>query len=448
MHLVPKQFSPAQVLALSLAALIAFGTLLLWVPAAGARGGLTLIDAFFTATSAVCVTGLIVVDTPNDLTLFGQIVLLALVQVGGLGYMAITTIVAVAVGRSLSVQERATVQEALNISTVDGVLRFAVKVLRFTLFFELAGAVLLTARWAPDMGIARAAYHGVFHSVSAFFGAGFALHSDSLLRYRTDPVVNAVIGTLIVAGGLGFVVLAELLRRTRTQRISVHTRLVLVMTAVLVPSAAILIFLLERGNPATLGPLSTLDAAMASLFHAVTPRSAGFLTIDLSGMLVPTHFLIMILMFIGGAPGGATGGVKVTTFAITVAALWATMRGAEEPVIFKRRIPAELVARAFFICLIAFLSVNVVAAILLVTEGRDLLPTLFEVVSAFGTVGLSTAEAGSPLSLTGHFTTTGKLLIAALIFVGRIGPLTLAVALAQRRTRPRIRHAEGKILIG
>jgi trk system potassium uptake protein TrkH len=448
MYSAVKQLSPAQILTLSLAGLIAAGTLLLSLPAAGVDGGLRLIDAFFTATSAVCVTGLTVVDTAAGLSRFGQIVVIALVQAGGLGYMAVTTVVAVAVGRQLSVQERVTLQEALNINTMDGLVRFTMTVLKITLLFEGVGAVLLTLRWAGEMGWGQAAYFGVFHSISSFYGAGFALFPDSLMRYRADPLVNAVVCVLVVAGGLGFVVLAELSRRRREARLSVHTRLVLAVSAFLVLASALVIFALERGNPATLGRLGLADAAMAAFFQAVTPRSAGFVTIDMAGMLPASLFLIMILMFIGGAPGGATGGVKVTTFAITVAALWATVRGAEEPVIFKRRIAAELVARAFFICLIAFLAMNVVAAILLVTEGRQLLPTLFEAVSAFGTVGLSLGEPGSHVSLSGHFSTTGKLLVAVLIFIGRVGPLTLAVALAQRRAKPRIRHAEGKILIG
>lgn len=448
MHSAVKQLSPAQMLTLSLAGLIALGTLLLSLPAASAHGGLRLIDAFFTATSAVCVTGLTVVDTASDLSRFGQVVVIALVQAGGLGYMAVTTVVAVAVGRQLSVQERVTLQEALNINTMDGLVRFTLTVLKITLLFEAGGALLLMLRWAGEMGWSEAAYFAVFHSISSFYGAGFALFPDSLMRYRADPLVNAVVCTLVIAGGLGFVVLAELSRRRREARLSVHTRLVLTVSAFLVVASAIVIFALERGNPATLGSLGFADAAMAAFFQAVTPRSAGFVTIDLASMLPASLFLMMILMFIGGAPGGATGGVKVTTFAITVAALWATVRGAEEPVIFKRRIPAELVARAFFICLIAFLAMNVIAAILLVTEGRQLLPTLFEAVSAFGTVGLSMSDGGSPVSLTGTFTATGKLLVAVLIFIGRVGPLTLAVALAHRRMKPRIRHAEGKILIG
>jgi trk system potassium uptake protein TrkH len=448
MRLSRRQLSPAQLLALSLFGLISAGTALLLLPASSARQPLTLIQALFTSTSAVCVTGLINVDTAMDLSLFGQIVVLLLIQAGGLGYMAITTVVAVAIGRQLSVQERLTLQEALNVQTMEGLIRFVFTVFKLTLAFELAGAVLLTIAWTSEMGIFRAAYFGLFHAVSAFNNAGFSLFPDSLIRYRGDWLVNLVVSILVISGGLGFVVLTELGRRRSGVRLSMHTRLVLTMSALLITLGTLAVFMLERVNPRTLGPLAIDEAVLAAFFQAVTPRTAGFNTLSIADLSHPTLFVIMILMFIGAAPGGTGGGVKVTTFGITVAALWATVRGMTEPGIFRRRLNPALVARAFFICLIAFLAINVVAALLLVTEVRDLLPTLFETISAFGTVGLSTGEAGSPLSLSGHFTTAGQLLVAASMFMGRIGPLTLAVALARRRASPPIRYPEGRVLVG
>ena len=447
MHVAPRQLSPSQVLVSGLAVLIGAGTLLLWLPASAATRQLALVDAFFTSVSAVCVTGLIVVDTPNDLSVFGQLVVLFLIQAGGLGYMSITTVVAAAVGRRLSVQERVTLQEALNVQTMEGLIQFVLTVLKLTLAFELIGALVLTARWTGEMGIGRAAYVGLFHAVSAFNNAGFALFSDSLIRYRGDWIVNLVVCALVISGGLGFVVLTELGRRRRGGRLTVHTRLVLTMSAFLIVAGTLAIFVLERTNPRTLGPLGPAEAVLASLFQAVTPRTAGFNTLDIGALMPPTLFLLMILMFIGAAPGGTAGGVKVTTFGITVAALWATVRGMEEPTIFRRRLAPSLVARAFFISLIAFLALNAVAGLLLVSEGRGLLPTLFETASAFGTVGLSTGE-GTPLSLAGHFSVTGKLLVAAMMFMGRIGPLTLAVAVAHGGGRPPIRYPEGRILVG
>ncbi|MGE3335718.1 MAG: TrkH family potassium uptake protein [Rhodospirillaceae bacterium] len=418
------------------------------MPVAATRESLSLLDAFFTATSAVCVTGLIVVDTPNDLSVFGQGVVLLLIQAGGLGYMAITTVVAVAIGKQLTVHERLTLQEALNVQTMDGLIRFVMNVFKLTLAFELIGALVLALRWTGQMGLGQALYFGLFHSVSAFNNAGFALFSDSLMGFRDDPVVNATILTLIVCGGLGFVVLTELGRLRRTRRLSVHTRLVLTASALLIVGTTVAIYVLESRNPRTIGNLAPSQALLASFFQAVTPRTAGFNTLDIGAMTPPTLFLLMVLMFIGAAPGGTGGGIKVTTFSITVAALWATVRGKHDAVIFNRRLAADLVARAFFVSLIAFLALNGIAALLLITEERGLLPTLFETVSAAGTVGLSTGEAGAPVSLTGHFSPVGKLLVIATMYMGRIGPLTLAVAVARGRTPPRVRYPEGKILVG
>jgi trk system potassium uptake protein TrkH len=444
----PTQFSPAQLLAVSFAGLIATGSVLLWLPAAAAREPLSLLDAFFTATSAVCVTGLIVVDTPNDLSLFGQTVVLLLIQAGGLGYMSITTVVAVAMGKQLTVHERLTLQEAWNVQTMDGLIRFVVNVFKLTLAFEIVGALVLAARWAGEMGVGRALYVGLFHSVSAFNNAGFALFSDSLMGFRDDPIVNVTILTLIICGGLGFIVLSELGRLRRTRRLSVHARLVLMMSAALIIGTTLAIFVLEYRNPRTIGDLALPQALLASFFQAVTPRTAGFNTLDIGAMMPATLFLIIVLMFIGAAPGGTAGGIKVTTFSITVAALWATVRGRQDVTIFRRRLPPELIARAFFISLIAFLALNGVAALLLITEERPLLATLFETVSAAGTVGLSTGEAGAPISLAGHFSPVGKLLLIVTMYMGRIGPLTLAVAVARGGTPPRVRYPEGKILVG
>jgi trk system potassium uptake protein TrkH len=294
----------------------------------------------------------------------------------------------------------------------------------------------------------HAAWYGLFHAVSAFNNAGFSLFSDSLMRYRADWIVNLVVTTLVICGGVGFVVLTEIGRVRRYRRFSAHTRLVVTVTAVLLAVATLLIFLVERTNPRTLGPLHPGEALLAAYFQAVMPRTAGFNTLDLGSMLPASLFLVIILMFIGAAPGGTAGGVKISTFSITVAVIWAMIRGAEEPTLLKRRITPPLISRAFSICLIGFLVLNLVAGVLLILEGRDLLPTLFEATSAFGTVGLSMGEGGAPVSLVGHFSGAGKVLLAGMMFMGRIGPLTLAVAIARGGQPARVRHPEGKFLIG
>jgi trk system potassium uptake protein TrkH len=354
----------------------------------------------------------------------------------------------VALGRHLSVHERMTLQEALNADSMEGLFRFALNVFKLTLAFELTAAAILTVWWADDLGWIRAAYFGLFHAVSAFNNAGFALYSDSLMQFRGDLVVNFVITTLVICGGLGFVVLTEIGRRRRGTRLSTHARLVLALTAVLIGIATLAFFLIERSNPRTLGPLGTAEALLAAYFQAVTPRTAGFNTIDIGAMMPASLFLMLLLMFLGAAPGGTAGGVKISTFSVTVAAIWAMVRGTPEPTLLRRRLPPSLVARAFAICLIAFLALNVVTGVLLITEGRELLPTLFETTSAFGTVGLSMGEAGAPFSLAGHFSPFAKLLLIGMMFMGRVGPLTLAVAIARAGPPVRLRYPEGKVLVG
>ena len=426
------------------------GSLLLALPISAAPGhDIALLDAFFTATSAICVTGLVVVDTPVAFSTFGHVVILLLIQAGGLGYMTISTVLAAALGRSISLQERLTLQEALNADTMEGLVRFASVVFRVTLAFELTGAAILAIRWWPDLG-PTALWYGVFHSVSAFNNAGFALWSNNLIPWRADPTVNLVITGLIIAGGLGFFVIRELARaRTGRLQLSIHTKIVLVATGVLLVGGTVAFLALESSNARTLGPLPLGERVLAAWFQSVTARTAGFNTIDNGAMTEAGLFVTMALMFIGASPGGTGGGVKTSTFSLTVAALWGTVRGDGETTIFKRRIPRETIGKAFFICLIAFLALNAVAGIVLISEGRSLMATLFETTSAFGTVGLSMGEAGAPVSLSGFFTPVGKVMMMLMMFVGRVGPLTLAIALAHRAAMtPKIRYPEGKVLIG
>ena len=450
------RLSPARFLAVSFGGFIAIGTLLLLLPAAVEPGQrISVVDAFFTAASAVCVTGLVVVDTPTVFSTLGELIVALLIQAGGLGYMTFSTMFAVLVGKRMSLHERVLLQESLNLDSREGIVRFGAAVALMTLAFELAGAAILTARWAPTYGFGHAAYLAGFHAVSAFNNAGFSLFSDNLMRFRGDLTVNLVITSLIVCGGLGFLVLKELgawltaPRKIRSfSRISIHTRLVLVVTSFLIVAGTVGMYLLERSNPRTLGGLGAGEAWLAAYFQAVTPRTAGFNTIDIGAMMPTSLFLMIVLMFIGASPGGTGGGVKTTTFGVTVVALWATIRGRRDAVFLRRRVAPEVVSRAFFISLIAFLTLNGIAGLLLIEEGRDLLRTLFETTSAFGTVGLSMGQPGSVLSLSGHFSTTGKLLIALMMFMGRVGPLTLAIAVVGRQERPRLRYPEAKVSIG
>lgn len=445
----PKSLTPPQLLILSFLGLIIAGTTLLALPAASAGDRLPWHAALFTATSAVCVTGLIVVDTPTQLSTFGQAVVLLLIQLGGLGYMTFSTLIGVALGRRITLQERQTLSEGLNAFVPGEVVRFAAAVFKVTLVFEGLGALVLTAWWWQTHEFGRAVWLGVFHAVSAFNNAGFALFSDNLVGAADEPVVLLTVSWLVILGGLGFFTILEVLSlRRRQTRLSVHSRLVVAMTVVLLAGGTLAIYAFERGNPQTLGALPAGQAWLAAWFQSVVTRTAGFNSIAIGACQPSALFVMTILMFIGGAPGSTAGGVKVSTVGVMLAALWATARGESEASLFRRRLPPEQIARAFLICLVAFLAVNALAAVLLAREARGLLPTLFEVVSAFGTVGMSMGEGESPLSLSGHFSLTGQLLIAAMMFAGRIGPLTILMAVAQRRERSRVRFPEGKVLIG
>lgn len=443
-----RELSPPRLLAIGMAGVILVGTLLLLLPISASSGeSIGWSAAFFTATSAVCVTGLIVIDTPTALSGFGQGVVLLLIQIGGLGYMTLATFVAAVIGRRVSMNEQMSLQETLNVDSRSRIADFALTVIKVTLACEAIGALILWARWTPIFGAGDALWLAVFHSVSAFNNAGFSLFTWNLMDFRADWIVNLTIMTLIVTGGLGYLVLTDVWNIRRRQ-VTLHTKFVLVLTTVLIVGGAAGVYLVERGNAATLGEVARPEAALASLFMSVTARTAGFNTVDMSLLRPATYFFLLILMFIGGSPGGTAGGVKVSTFGVTVLALWATIRGLREPTFMWRRLPPDLVSRAFFISLIAFLAVNLVAGILLVLEGRELLHTLFESVSAFATVGLSTGVAGTPLSLSAAFSEPGRLLICLLMFTGRLGPLTLAFALAARSTASRVRYPEGRVLIG
>lgn len=441
--------SPPQMLALGMAAVVAVGALLLVTPVAAADGvSLGWSAAFFTATSAVCVTGLVVVDTPTAFSGFGQAVILLLIQIGGLGYMTLSTFIAMIIGHKVSMTQQMSLFEALNLESRTDVGRFTRTVIKVTLAFEAVGALLLWFRWWPHYGAGRGLWLSVFHSVSSFNNAGFSLFSSNLVEWRGDIVVNLVVMSLVFTGGIGYLVLADVGRLRERRALSMHSRFVLALSAALIIVGTLGIYFVERGNAATLGSVSRPEAAMTALFHSVSARTAGFNTVDMSVLRPATYFFLLILMFIGGSPGGTAGGVKTSTFGVTVVALWATIRGAGDPTVLWRRLSAETVARAFFICLIAFLSVNIVAGALLVIEGADLLRTLFEAVSAFGTVGLSAGVPGTTVSLSAAFSEPGRLLICLLMFMGRIGPLTLAFALAARRAAPRVRYPEGRVLIG
>lgn len=439
-----RSLSPPQVLVLGFALIIAVGTLLLMLPVSVKPGTrLSFIDALFTSTSATCVTGLAVKDTGTFFTTFGQIVILALVQVGGLGFMTMATLFSLVLKRRISLKDKLLLQQALNQGSMEGIVRLVRKVFVYSLVIEAGAAILFTLRWAIEMPLGRAVYFGIFHSVSLFNNAGFDLLGSfkSLTGHVSDPLVNIVSIILIISGGIGFIVISDLVDFRKNRKLSLHTKVVLSTSAILIAVGMVIIFIFEFSNPQTLKPLSWAGKLWSSLFQSITPRSGGVATLDVAGMRQATQFFIVILMFIGAAPGSTGGGIKVTTFAILIVSMLSMMRGREDIILFRYRIVQERIVKALTITLLTLFLLLLVAMVLSMTESASFLSVLFETTSAFSTVGLS-------MGLTTQLTVIGKILICITMFIGRLGPLTLAYAIGPRQGRELYRYPEGQIIIG
>ncbi len=418
------------------------------LPISNANGEvLPFVDALFTATSATCVTGLVVVDTGTNFTMFGQIVIILLIQVGGLGFMTMATLFALAFKKKISLKERLILQEAMNQGSMEGIVRLIRKVLLYALAIEGTAAVLFTIRWAFDMPFGQALYFGIFHAVSFFNNAGFDLFGQvsgpfsSLTSYVGDPLVNIVAMSLIILGGIGFIVLSDLFEYKTKKKFSLHTKVVLSMTSFLIVFGTIVIFIFEFTNPDTLGSLNWFEKFWAALFQSVSPRTAGANTIDIGLMRQASQFFIVLLMFIGASPGSTGGGIKTTTFTILVGAVISMIRGKEDIVLFRNRLAKDRLNKAVTLVLLALGLVITVTMILSTTEDHSFLMILFETVSAFGTVGLT-------MGLTTDLSLIGKILISLTMFIGRLGPITLAYAVGPKNERELYRHPEGKITIG
>jgi trk system potassium uptake protein TrkH len=438
------KLSPPQLLVLGFSGIILIGTFLLMLPIANHTGeSLAFIDAFFTATSATSVTGLVVRDTGTFFTTFGQVVIMILIQIGGLGFMTMATLFALVFRRKISLKDRLILQEAMNQGSMEGIVRLIRKVLYYSLIIEVSAAVLLAIRFAIDMPILRAIYFGLFHAVSMFNNAGFDLFGQfhSLTNYVGDPIVNIVVMFLIVSGGIGFIVIADLISYRKNRRLSLHAKVVLSMTAALIVIGFITIFIFEFTNKSTLAPLSWGEKLWSALFQAVTPRTAGANTLEIGSMRQATQFFIIILMFIGASPGSTGGGIKTTTFTILAGAVIAMITRKNDVILFRYRLAQERIFKAVTITMLSLFWVIAIAMILSATETAPFLSILFETMSAFGTVGLS-------MGLTTELTEVGKLFICLTMFVGRVGLLTLAYALGPKKERELFRYPEGKIIIG
>lgn len=445
--LYTTKLTPAQTVILSFGGIIFIGSLLLSLPIA-AQAGKTVkfVDALFTATSATCVTGLSTISVVDEFSPFGQIVILALVQIGGLGFMTLSTSLALFMGKSLGVREQLMMQGMLDSSSSQELLDLIINIVKFTLLIEFLGAIVLTIGFFnADFEIGQSLYLGFFHSISAFCNAGFALFNTSLEDFKFSPLIHGTIAVLIVLGGLGFVVIQELLEAIKTKKrlkdFSLHTKIVLTTNFLLLAFAATYLFFGEFLHG--FADYTLWQKIQVALFQSVTIRTAGFNSIALTELHPHSLYMMILLMFVGASPGSTGGGVKTTTFAILVQSVKATLTNNNRVEMFERTIPNTIVVRSIAIFIISLITVSTVVLIMMRVEpGKDFLSLLFETVSAFGTVGLS-------LGITSSLTLVGKLVISALMFIGRVGPLTLVLAVGENSEGgDRLKYPESKILIG
>ncbi len=441
----PRLKHPAQVIVIAFASAVLVGTLLLLLPVARAGpGGAAVTAAVFTATSAVCVTGLTVVDTSTYWSLFGQLVILACIQIGGFGIMTLASMVGLVISRRLGLRSRLVAAAETKHVGLGDLKTVVLGVAKISLFFESVTALILAARLVVGYGESprHALYLGVFHSVSAFNNAGFALYSDNLMGFVSDAWICLPIAVAVICGGLGFPVLLEIRRRPRSPRDwSLHTKMTTVMTALLLSTGMVFITANEWSNRGTLAELGVRDRLMAGFFHSAMTRTAGFNSLDIGQLRPGTLLGSDVLMFIGGGSAGTAGGIKVTTFALLLFAIIAEVRGDPDVEVSDRRIDHRVWRQALSVALLSVAAVVLATAVLVEMTKLELGQVLFEAVSAFATVGLSTG-------ITAQLPPAGQVVLIVLMFLGRLGPITLVSALALRSRRRLYHLPEGRPLIG
>lgn len=441
------RLKPAQMVLFSFLGVILIGTLLLMLPVSAAPNtNISFTDALFTATSATCVTGLTTLSLTGSFSLFGQVVVLILIQIGGLSIMTLYSSLAIVLGRSMGMKDRVIMQDLLDVSSMEELFIMIVNIVKYTFFIELWGAIILTIAFTFEgFEFGQAIYYGFFHSISAFCNAGFALFDTSLESYATNPLINATIAILITMGGLGFIVLRELMEVFRKGksivRMTLHTKIVLLTSLVLTLGGALFIFFGEFLN--ALDSYTLWQKIQISLFQSVTLRTAGFNSIPLTSLHSYTIYGMCLIMFIGGSPGSTAGGVKTTTLAILMQSIKSTLMGRKTVTIFDRKIPGPVVVRATALAFISILITSFFILLLMKVESNtSFLPLFFEVISAGGTVGLT-------LGVTGELSLLGKLIVSLLMLIGRIGPLTLVLAISTRtKGQGYINYPDGRVLMG
>jgi potassium uptake TrkH family protein len=436
---------PAQYIVVGFFAAIVVGTGLLMLPfSSRGSGGASITTSLFTSASATCVTGLTVVDTPTYWSGFGQVVILLLIQVGGLGIMTLSSLLVIVLSNRLGIRQRVIAAAQTGTLRLGDVKSLLVGIIKMTAAVEAAVALVLLLRFWLTHGesLGRSARLGVFHSVSAFNNAGFALFSDNLVSYRTDPVVLIVVALAIIVGGLGFPVWRQIAAAPRhPQRWNLHTKITVLATAALLVAGWVLFTLFEWSNESTFGRLSAGDSIVNGFFQSVTTRTAGFNAVDIGALDDTSHLLTIILMFIGGGSGSTAGGIKVSTFALLGWVMWAEVRGERDVDVFRRRVPTDVQRQALTVALMAVGGVVAATMLLLALTPFELTDVVFECVSALATVGLTTG-------ITPSLSVPAQLIVSMLMFVGRVGPPTLFAALVLRERAQLYRHPEERIIIG
>ncbi len=438
-------FNELQILVLGFFVLIMIGATLLSMPISSKSGQWTqFVDCVFISTSATCVTGLVTLDTGTHWSYFGQTVILMLIEVGGLGFMSMATLIALLLGRKITLEERILMQESLNFFKLQGIVKLFKYVLIFTFIVQATAAAILSTQFIPEFGVGKGIYYGVFHAISAFCNAGIDLMGgfSSLTSYAENPIIILTVSLLIVIGGLGFYVWREIYEFRIGKKLSLHSRIVIWTTLILIVLGAVLMYLFEMDNVNTIKNMSFKGKVLSSIFASITPRTAGFNSISTNDMSAGGKLLTIILMFIGGSPGSTAGGIKTTTLALLVMTVVCVVRGRHDTEIYQKRIAKELVYRALALTIISISIVIFVTMILCITEkGASLEAIVYETVSAFGTVGLT-------LGHTTKLSTVGKIILSITMYFGRLGPLTVALALAKKKIPNSIQYPEDKILIG
>lgn len=445
------RISPAAMMVLGFGSVILFGAFLLMTPLASNSHEITnFIDCLFTATSAVCVTGLVVVDTGVHWSIFGQVVIISLIQIGGIGFMSISTSIVLVLGKKVNLKQRILIKESLNQNEISGAIRLVINVLKFTFLTELVGALILSTVFIPQFGLKKGIGFSIFHSISAFCNAGFDLlgpttgEYTSLMSYYNNPIIVFTITSLIILGGIGFLVMANVFQRGKKDfRLTLTTKLVLSTTAILLVAGTALIMFGEFNNASSIGNLSLWEKFQLSYFQSVTTRTAGYVTADLTKFREGTLFIMIILMFIGASPASTGGGIKTTTLAVIFMGLRAFLKNENEITVYKRRINVYTFRKAMGVLIVALIVVLTSTYLLNVTQSSKftLLACAFEVSSAFATVGLSLA--GSP-----NLNLFGKSLVIFLMFAGRVGSLTIVSLFVRAEGKKKVRYAEDKVIVG